>query len=108
MLLEFRVKNFRSLRDECILSLVASNDQTLVATNTIETGVKSLPSVVRTAAIYGANASGKSNIVRAMLLMRAVVLESASFQLGQTFAVQPFKLDPVLATQPAELKITFL
>lgn len=108
MLLEFRVKNFRSLRDECTLSLVASNDQTLVATNTIETGVKSLPSVVRTAAIYGANASGKSNIVRAMLLMRAVVLESASFQLGQTFAVQPFKLDSVSANQPTELEVTFL
>ena len=66
MLLEFRTKNFRSLRDECTLSLVASNDQTLAATNIIETGVKSLPSVVRTAAIYGANASGKSNLVRAI------------------------------------------
>jgi len=108
MLLEFRVKNFRSLRDECTLSLVASNDNTLAATNIIETGIKSLPEVVRTAAIYGANASGKSNLVRAMQLMRAVVVESASLQLGQTFAVQPFKLDPISATEPTELEVTFL
>ncbi len=108
MLLEFRVKNFRSLRDECTLSLVASNDKMLAATNTIETGIKSLPSVVRTTAIYGANASGKSNLVRAMQLMRAVVLESASLQLGQTFAVQPFKLDPTSATEPTELEVIFL
>ncbi len=108
MLLEFRVKNFRSLRDECTLSLVASNDNTLAATNIIETGVKSLPGVVRTAAIYGANASGKSNLVRAMQLMRGVVVESASLQLGQTFTVQPFKLDPTSATEPTELEVTFL
>jgi uncharacterized protein len=108
MLLEFRAKNFRSLRDECTLSLVASNDQTLAATNVIETGVKSLPSVVRTAAIYGANASGKSNLVRAMHLMRGIVVESASSQLGQTFAVQPFRLDPISATKPTELEVTFL
>lgn len=43
MLLEFRVKNFRSLRDECTLSLVASNDKMLAATNTIETGIKVCP-----------------------------------------------------------------
>jgi len=54
------------------------------------------------------NASGKSNLVRAMQLLRGVVMESASLQLGQTFAVQPFKLDPTSATEPTELEITFL
>ena len=35
-------------------------------------------------------------------------MESASLQLGQTFAVQPFKLDPTSATEPTELEVTFL
>ncbi|HWS84515.1 MAG TPA: ATP-binding protein [Ktedonobacteraceae bacterium] len=80
----------------------------LAETNIIETGIKSLPNVVRTAVIYGPNASGKSNVVRAIQFMRGVVLESASLQLGQTFRVQPFRLDPVTATEPTELEITFL
>lgn len=109
MLLEFRVKNFRSLRDECTLSLVASSDKMLAATNTIETGLKSLPSVVRTAAIYGANASGKSNLVRAMQAMREIVIGSANYQIGQPFLmVQPFKLDTTSAAKPTEFEVTFL
>lgn len=43
MLVEFRVKNFRSLRDEQVLSMVASKDQTLHDTHTLSTGLKAHP-----------------------------------------------------------------
>ncbi|HEY4033465.1 MAG TPA: AAA family ATPase, partial [Ktedonobacteraceae bacterium] len=109
MLLEFRTKNFRSLRDECTLSMVASGDRTLAKTNLHQTGLKSLPNVVRTAAIYGANASGKSNVIRAIQAMREIVLGSASYQFGQPFPmIQPFKLDPASVAEPTEFEITFL
>lgn len=109
MLLEFKVKNFRSLRDECTLSMVASGDKTLAQTNLHQTGIKNLPNVVRTAAIYGANASGKSNVIRAMQAMREIVLGSANYQFGQPFSmIQPFKLDPASVTEPTEFEITFL
>lgn len=109
MLLEFKAKNFRSLRDECTLSMVASSDKTLEHTNLLQTGIKSLPSAVRVAAIYGANASGKSNVIRAIQVMREIVMESANYQPGRPFlAVQPFKLDLTSATEPTEFEITFL
>jgi AAA15 family ATPase/GTPase len=108
MLVEFRVKNFRSLRDEAVLNLVASRDKANETSNVKATGNKSLPRLLRTAAIYGANAGGKSNLVRAIQLLRGIVNDSAILQAGQTFNVQPFRLDPVTSEQPIEYEITFL
>ena len=109
MLIEFRVKNFRSLRGEQALSLVASKDKTLLASNTQETGIKAAPTLLRSAVVYGANASGKSNLIKALQYMRGVVTESATvIQPGQTFSVQPFRLDAGSADKPTEFEITFI
>ena len=109
MLLEFRVWNYRSIRDEQVLSLGASNDQELAATHLAPTGLKSLPSAVRSAVVYGPNASGKSTLLLALNYMRAVVAESATIiQPGQTYNVQPFRLDEAFAKRPTEFELTFL
>lgn len=109
MLVEFRVENFRSLREEQVLSLVASKDKTLQDTHTVSTGLKAVPSVLRSAAIYGANASGKSNLIKALQYMRGVVAESATvIQPGRTFAVQPFRLDAQSAKEPTAFEVTFI
>lgn len=109
MLVEFRVKNFRSLRDEQVLSLVAAKDNTLSATHTVPTGIGAAPVLLRSTAVYGANASGKSNLIKALQYMRGVVAESATaIQPGQTFAVQPFRLDASSAKLPSEFEVTFL
>lgn len=109
MLIEFRVKNFRSLRDEQVLSLVASKDKSLQDTHTLATGINAAPSLVRSAVIYGANASGKSNLIKALQYMRGVVAESATvIQPGQTYGVQPFRLDANSKEQPTEFEATFL
>lgn len=109
MLLQFRVKNYRSIRDEVVLSLLASNDKELAPTHLMPTGLKALPLAVRAAVIYGPNASGKSNVLQALAFMRGVVAESATImQLGQTFNVQPFRLDAEASQQPTEFEITFV
>ncbi len=109
MLLEFRTNNFRSLRDEQVLSMVASTDKTLLDTHALATGLKAAPHVLRSAVVYGANASGKSNLVKALQYMRGVVLESATLQPGQTFdRLQPFKLDTISGTQPTAFEVTFI
>ncbi len=109
MLIDFRVRNFRSLRDEQILSLVAAKDKTLHELNTMQSGVKAAPTLLRSAAIYGPNAGGKSNLIKALQYMRAVVVESASvMQPGQTFNVQPFRFDEKLVLQPTEFEVTFI
>lgn len=109
MLIEFRVRNFRSLRDDQIFSFVAAaSDKSLVETNTIQTGIKAAPRLVRSAVIYGANASGKSNVIKALQYMRGVVVESASLQPGQTFNVQPFRMDAVSSNQSTAFEATFI
>lgn len=109
MLIEFRVKNFRSLRDEQVLSLIAAKDKTLQDTNTIASGVTETLTLLRSAVIYGANAGGKSNLIKALQYMRGVVVESASsLQPWQSFSVQPFRLDDISSAQPTEFEVTFI
>lgn len=109
MLVEFRVKNFRSLRNEQALSLVASKDKSLRDTHTVSTGIGAAPSLLRSVVVYGANAGGKSNLIKALQYMRGVVAESATaLQPGQVFSVQPFRLDSSSASQPTEFEVTFL
>jgi uncharacterized protein len=109
MLLEFRVRNYRSIRDDQALTLIASGDKELASTHLAQTGLKSASHALRSAVVYGPNASGKSSLLRALDYMRAVVAESATvIQPGQTYNVQPFKLDAVSAQQPTEFEITFL
>lgn len=109
MLVEFRVKNFRSLRDEQALSMVASTDKTQRDTHLLSTGLKAAPSLLSSAVVYGANASGKSNLIKALQYMRGVVVESATvIQPGQSFVVQPFRLDDETVNQPTEFEATFI
>jgi hypothetical protein len=69
MLIKFRVENHRSLRDEQELSMVASDadDGRLIKLDWLPEGL--LPAI----AIYGANASGKTNALGALAFMRAAV-----------------------------------
>jgi uncharacterized protein len=71
MLLRFRVANFRSIRSEQELSLVAAPGRGEPKPRATET-----PPTVRVAAIYGANASGKSNVLGALEWAVRVVSES--------------------------------
>lgn len=108
MLIEFRVRNFRSFRDQTSLSLVASKDRTRGDNNGTRTPIKSLDLILNSAAIYGPNAGGKSNLVRSLMLMRGVVVESSSLQPNQEFNVQPFRLDKDSLDAPTEFEIQVL
>jgi uncharacterized protein len=110
MLLEFRVSNFRSIRDEQVFSMVAANaDKTFADTHLAPTGLKGLPSVVRSAVVYGANASGKSTLLMALQYMRTVVAESATvIQPNQSYNLPPFKLDDAKLAEPTSFVLSFL
>lgn len=80
MLIEFSVENFRSFKDPTVFSMVAasklkSRDPEVDERNLIR--VEGGPVLLSTAAIYGANASGKSNLVDALGTMSDLVLKSA-------------------------------
>ena len=108
MLIEFRVKNFRSFKEEAVLNLAASSDKTNEDKSIIATGNRSVPRVLKSAGVYGANASGKSNLIRAMQLLKGIVRDSAGLQAEQEINVQPFLLDPVTSESPVEYEVTFI
>lgn len=107
MLLRFGVTNHRSLRDRQELSLVASTlDDS--PTGLIECrhapGNKLLPVLV----IYGANASGKTNLVSAIRWMRSAVLYSHSRgEPDGAIGRAPFALDPAFEGSPSHFEVDF-
>jgi AAA15 family ATPase/GTPase len=110
MLLEFRVSNYRSIRDEQCLSLVPiGKDATLQATNIFMTGSESAPAALLGVGVYGANASGKSTVLNAMAFAQALIRDSASkVQAGQSLNVQGFAFDEAARSQPSSFEITVL
>ncbi len=108
MLVNFKVKNFRSIKEEQLLSMVASSQKEFTDTHTfLSTASKNL-SLVKTAAIYGANAAGKSNILKALDTMKKIVRDSATkYQRGDELPVKTFLFDKEV-NEPTEFEINFI
>lgn len=107
MLVEFKLKNFLSFKDEQVLSLVASTDKSHL-TNIFENGALPNKKLLRSTVIYGANASGKSNLVKALDVARDAVRRSADMNPDATFNVTGFLLNKESAKRPSEFELTFI
>ncbi len=108
MLVDFRVKNYRSIKEEQLLSMVATSQKEFSKTHTFLPPTSKTLSLVKTAAIYGANAAGKSNLLKALGTMQEIVLESASrYQRGDTLPVKSFIFDKEI-DEPCEFEVTFI
>ena len=105
MLVEFRVENFRSFKGEQVLSMVASGSDKTLPDNCIDAGKLKL---VRGAAVYGPNASGKSNLVAALSAMQDWVINSASQDTGKRQTLVPFLLDENCSQKPTSFEATFV
>jgi uncharacterized protein len=108
MLLEFRFRNFRSFRGEAVLSFAASTDTSLADTHTVPTGFKTPAALVRAAGIYGANASGKTNVLKALEFLKAMVLASPTHPPGVGLNAQPFHLAADSSKEPTSFELTVL
>lgn len=111
MLIEFRVGNYKSFKETVTLSMVAAKitakDKKLDSENAFS--VNGDLSLLKSAAIYGANASGKSNLVNAMHFMRRFVLNSSKeMQATEEIPVEVFRLNRDMAQLPANFEIVFL
>lgn len=100
MLLRFRVANHRSIRDERELSLVAASTGDGVARATELRDDGQDVSVLPVIGVFGANASGKTNLLRALFDMRDAVRTSfAEWATQPGVPRQPCKLDPAAADE---------
>jgi AAA15 family ATPase/GTPase len=108
MLIEFTVGNYRSFKQPVTFSMVAAKlrarDKTLDADNVFH--VDDDLSLLKSATIYGANASGKSNFVSAMWLMQALVRDREWWR--NDIAVEPFRLSRKEAHRPSFFEVVFL
>ena len=103
MLVNFTFKNFRSFRDEMTLSMEAASIQELS-----EAVVKSCDEeLLPVAVMYGANSSGKSNVLKALKAMRDVLLNSVKLNPKDKLDAEPFCLDLTSAEQPTSFEIQF-
>lgn len=106
MMLNFKVKNFRSIKDEIILDMQASSDTTSKEQSVFEVGKTAL---LKSAAIYGPNASGKSNILKAFVIFRLMILESQiRSNVPTDLPNENFKLSSETENKPSFFEMEFL
>ena len=110
MLIELRVKNFRSFRDEQVFSLVASNYDKELPHNLIPTTIPGLKDtqLVKGAALYGANASGKSNLLLALRTLQLLVRGSADAKPETPMPAETFALAQATVSEPVVFDLTFM
>lgn len=107
MVLEIRLSNFFSIKDEVVLDMRAANIQSKKAKELEENiFVCGNERLLKTVAIYGANASGKSSIIKAIRACVRMIFESHNYNEDTIFAFTPFKFGGV--GQPSSFFIRFL
>ena len=103
MLVNFTFKNFRSFKDEMTLSMEAASIQELGDAVVKTCGEDLLPVAV----MYGANSSGKSNVLKALKAMRDVLLSSVKLNPKDKLDAEPFSLDLTSSSEPTSFEIQF-
>lgn len=107
MLIEFSVKNFMSIKNEITFSMIASNSSENL-NNTIQSKNFN-ESYLKSTAIYGANASGKTNFIRALTSAILMVRKSNSRNVNELLLeMQPFKFDVKTINEPCEFEFVFI
>jgi len=101
MLVQFSVENFLSFDEEQIFSMVATNDDQHPS-HVVPKAAKNGESVLRGAAIYGANAAGKSNLIHALHFAQNFILDGSRSK--GTISVRPFKLSGPDSDRPSKFE----
>ena len=105
MLIEFKVKNYRSFRDEAVLSMEATGLNSLKTSIIEYNNMRLLPGI----AIYGKNGGGKSNIIRAFWLAVQFIKNAQRTQHeNATIPVHPFALNDYSYNDPTSFEFTYV
>jgi AAA15 family ATPase/GTPase len=105
MFISFSVENFKSIRDLQTLSLEAQTEDRFEWSHVIAEGKHRL---LKSVAIYGPNASGKSNVIQAMCWFRDFVINSSKEgQVGELIVTHPFRLSTATEDAPSHFEVEF-
>lgn len=104
MIIKYSVSNWKSFADPTTLNLIPTREKQ--HSNHIavcdDTDVK----VLQTAAVYGANAAGKTNFIESLEFLQKFILKYYSF--NNIFGLQPYRLNKVKEKEPTEFELTIL
>ena len=90
MLLQFSCSNYKSIKEKIDFSMRASSDTSMLERTKAYNG----SNILRMAAIYGANGSGKSNFISAIAFAQNMIANSVRNQPGEPIPLRPHKLSP--------------
>lgn len=105
MLIEFKVSNYRSIGEEQILSLIPDTKKSDTNDNVISSGKHKALNAI---AIYGSNASGKSNLLLSMSLLDKIVHLSGRSASTTKLPYDPFLLRKGWDKKPTKFEVTFI
>ena len=121
MLIEFSIENFRSLKENFSFNMIASKSDKFLEANLIlgteaikmdgditRNSLGKYTNLLRSAAIYGANASGKSNSLIALSFLKYIITNSIKNMPGDKIVFEPFKLDKKCLSKPCKFDINFI
>ncbi|WP_461246562.1 AAA family ATPase [Treponema sp. R6D11] len=107
MIVEFTVENYRSFKEKRTFSLISTKDKELSESNTFKVN-KNLH-LLKSAVLYGANASGKSNFFEALVFfLRFSVLSGPHNQTEDPIDTEPFTLSKQTESAPSSFEIVFI
>jgi hypothetical protein len=105
MLLEFRVRNYRSIKDLEVFSMLPSKGNTDDGISLLKTGkTEALP----TASIFGRNGAGKSNLLDAIARLQDLVLKTSNVGEDATLRFEYYKLEEGYSNLPTYFGIDFI
>lgn len=109
MLIEISIENFRSIRERQSFSMVAAPRLIRGKQNKFQPKVlgEKFPYLLKVAAIYGPNASGKSTLVQAFMTLTRLMQQKPSPE-KKKLPVASFKFDLSLRDQPSRFEIHFI
>lgn len=110
MIIEFSVGNFRSIKDVQTFRMeaaaIVSKDKTIDTSNVI--GISPTMKLLKSKALYGANASGKSNLHKAIVVFIQLVHESVKDEAILGNKITPFLLSTTTEKKPSFFQLVFL
>ncbi len=108
MLIEFKVTNFRSFRTTQTFSMVAGSFPQHRDSNTFDARLSGFGRFLRSSVIYGPNAAGKTNLLRALQFAKGLIVNSASTPPATPLPYSPFKFARSTRNAPSEFQISFV
>lgn len=104
MIIEYSVANFLSFKDKVTFSMLA-NALSGLDDNYVRYDERK---ILKTAAIYGANSSGKTNLFKILAIVVAMLRTSNNLNINAKLPIDPFKFDEESINKPSEFEIKFI